>query len=184
MSEVNRVPLPEPWLRATHCDVPEVVRAVWHALELANEEVDRWCSGLTDQQVNARPANLEPLAYQLRHMSRSLDRLFTYAEGAELSATQLAHLKSELTGDATRDELVMEWKDAFHNAIRRLTALQASDLETPRGVGKKQLPSTVGGLLIHIAEHTQRHVVQMISTSKVVQRSHVHDVLSRMSQRC
>jgi uncharacterized damage-inducible protein DinB len=30
------------------------------------------------------------------------------------------------------------------------------------------LPSTVGGLLVHCAEHTQRHVGQMVTTAKVL----------------
>jgi len=35
-------------------------------------------------------------------------------------------------------------------------------------VGRAMLPSTVGGLLIHCAEHTQRHVGQAVTTAKVV----------------
>jgi hypothetical protein len=37
-----------------------------------------------------------------------------------------------------------------------------------RGVGREKLPSTVGGLLVHCAEHTQRHVGQAVTTAKVV----------------
>jgi uncharacterized damage-inducible protein DinB len=40
-------------------------------------------------------------------------------------------------------------------------------LET-RGVGRKQIPSTVLGLLFHAAEHTQRHTGQLLVTAKVV----------------
>jgi len=35
-------------------------------------------------------------------------------------------------------------------------------------VGEKHLPTTLGGLLVHIADHTQRHVGQAITTAKVV----------------
>jgi hypothetical protein len=41
-------------------------------------------------------------------------------------------------------------------------------MEEERQVGKKQLPTTVGGLLVHVADHTQRHVGQAITTSKIV----------------
>jgi uncharacterized damage-inducible protein DinB len=41
-------------------------------------------------------------------------------------------------------------------------------MEEARQVGKKQLPTTVGGLLVHVADHTQRHVGQAITTSKIV----------------
>jgi hypothetical protein len=40
--------------------------------------------------------------------------------------------------------------------------------EEPRGVGREMLLSTVGGLLVHSAEHTQRHVGQAVTTAKVV----------------
>jgi hypothetical protein len=35
-------------------------------------------------------------------------------------------------------------------------------------VGRAQLPTTVLGLLFHVAEHTQRHTGQLIATAKVV----------------
>jgi len=35
-------------------------------------------------------------------------------------------------------------------------------------VGRMRLPTTVIGLLVHIAEHTQRHVGQAISAAKLV----------------
>jgi uncharacterized damage-inducible protein DinB len=37
-------------------------------------------------------------------------------------------------------------------------------LTDPRGVGRKQLPSTVLGLLFHAAEHTMRHTGQLLVT--------------------
>jgi hypothetical protein len=46
--------------------------------------------------------------------------------------------------------------------------LGAVNLEQPRRVGRKQLPTSVGGLLVHVADHTQRHVGQAITTAKVV----------------
>jgi uncharacterized damage-inducible protein DinB len=42
------------------------------------------------------------------------------------------------------------------------------NLDEVRTVGKKQLPTTVAGLLVHIADHTQRHVGQAITTAKIV----------------
>jgi uncharacterized damage-inducible protein DinB len=48
-------------------------------------------------------------------------------------------------------------------------ALAAADLGAERVVGKKQLPTTLGGLLVHVADHTQRHVGQAITTAKVVE---------------
>lgn len=48
---------PEPWLRGTGGELPAIPRAVVHALELASEDIDRWCGGLTDEEINARPVD-------------------------------------------------------------------------------------------------------------------------------
>jgi hypothetical protein len=159
---------PEPWLRGTHSEVPAVHRAVLHALELAAEDLQRWCSGLTDLQLNSRPAQIAPVAFHLRHISRSLDRLLTYAEGGSLNKAQFAALKSELAEGATRSELFAELSTAFESSTKRIRSFSEADLETVRTVGRNQLPTTVGGLLVHIADHTQRHVGQAITTAKIV----------------
>ena len=78
--------LPEPWLRGTLAEVPAVQRAVLHALELAKEDLERWCDGLSDEELHARPGGIAPVAFHLRHIARSMDRLLTYAEGNQLSA--------------------------------------------------------------------------------------------------
>jgi hypothetical protein len=99
---------PEPWLRATLGEVPPVARAVLHALELAKEDLDKWCGTLTDAELNARPAGLPPVAFHLRHIARSVDRLLTYAEGIELTSEQIAALKSEMDPAATREQVLTE----------------------------------------------------------------------------
>ncbi len=160
---------PEPWLRGIFSDVPAVPRAVLHALELAAEDVERWCGALSDEQLNKRPADLAPVAFHIRHMARSLDRLLTYAEGAALSQNQMKALKSEMDPAAKRDELFDELSAIFATSATRIRHLANSDMETPRTVGRNKLPSTLGGLLVHIADHTQRHVGQVITTAKIVQ---------------
>jgi uncharacterized damage-inducible protein DinB len=165
MAETQR---PEPWLRGTLTDVPALHRAVLHALELAKEDLEKWCGNLSDTEVNARPGNLTPVAFHIRHIARSIDRLLTYAEGKELNHTQMDALRSELKHGAGRDELFAELAGALEEGASRVRAFDASQLEESRAVGKKRLPATLGGLLVHIAEHTQRHVGQAITTAKVV----------------
>jgi uncharacterized damage-inducible protein DinB len=160
--------LPEPWLRGTLTDVPAVQRAVLHTLELAEEDLAKWCRGLSDAEMNARPANLAPVAFHLRHISRSIDRLLTYAEGKELDEAQMDALRSELDPGTSCDELFAELARALEQGASRVQAFHASQLEESRAVGKKRLPATVGGLLVHIAEHTQRHVGQAITTAKIL----------------
>ena len=161
--------LAEPWLRGTFSDVPAVPRAVLHALELAGEDVERWCGKLSDEQLNKRPGNVAPVAFHIRHLARSLDRLLTYAEGASLNDNQMEALKSEMDPGATRHELFAEFSAALATSAKRIRPLAHSDLEAPRTVGRNTLPSTLGGLLVHIADHTQRHVGQAITTAKIVQ---------------
>ncbi len=59
--------VPEPWLRGTLTDVPPVQRAVLHALELAKEDLERWCDALIDEELNARLGEIAPIAFHIRH---------------------------------------------------------------------------------------------------------------------
>ena len=86
MSDTRR---PEPWLRGTLTDVPAVPRAVLHALELAQEDIMRWCGDLSDAELNARPEGIASVAFHVRHVARSVDRLLTYAEGKQLNDEQI-----------------------------------------------------------------------------------------------
>ncbi len=97
-----------------------------------------------------------------------MDRLLTYAEGRQLGEAQVAALKSEMDAEVGSDGLFKELDSAFARSIDRVRALASADLGEERVVGKKQLPTTLGGLLVHVAEHTQRHVGQAITTAKMV----------------
>ena len=161
-------PYIEPWLRGTHADVPAVGRAVLHAFDLALDDLTKWTEGLTDNQVHAQPLGLTSVAFHLRHIAGSTDRLLTYAEGKQLSEAQLATLKAEKLGDETLAMLLAEVEVSFSNAAERVRVLATADLDTFRGVGRKQLPTSIGGALIHVADHTQRHVGQVVTTAKVL----------------
>jgi uncharacterized damage-inducible protein DinB len=159
---------PEPWLRGTLAEVSAVQRAVMHALVLAQEDLEIWCGGFCDAELNARPADLVPIAFHLRHIARSLDRLLTYAEGRQLHDEQIAAMNTELDPRTVHKELFAELASALERSAKRIRAIDPGSLEEARSVGKKQLPTTVGGLLVHVAEHTQRHVGQAITTAKIV----------------
>ena len=161
---------PEPWLRGTLTDIDPIRRQVLHALELTAEDAARWLDPLTDAQLLDRPSNLAPVAFHLRHIARSLDRLLTYAEGNQLTSAQLAALKSELT-EGTAAEARAEFRAALATAATRIRAISPDRFADPVGVGRKQLPTTVGALLVHCADHTQRHTGQFVTTAKVVTAS-------------
>ena len=168
---MTTAPYTEPWLRGTHTDVPAAGRAVLHALELALDDLTQWTAGLTDAEVHAQPLGLTPIAFHLRHIARSTDRILTYAEGEQLSAEQLGLLKSEQSGEGKQEslaELLAEVEVAFTDAAERIRVLATANLDTPRFVGRKQLPTSIGGAMIHVADHTQRHVGQVVTTAKVL----------------
>ena len=161
-------PYTEPWLRGTHTDVSAVGRAVLHALELSLDDIRKWTDGLTDAEIHAQPLALAAVAFHIKHIARSTNRILTYAEGAQLSAEHLASMKAEQTGAETLSELLAELESAFNAAATRIRALAGANYDEPRGVGRKQLPTSMGGALIHVADHTQRHTGQVVTTAKVL----------------
>lgn len=162
------VPYVEPWLRGNYADVPAVGRAVLHALDLALDDLSKWTEGLSDAEVHSQPLGLPSVAFHLRHLARSTDRLLSYAEGKQLTAEQLAALKAEQGGEEALADLLAEVAASFSNARERVRVLAAADFDTFRGVGRKQLPTSVGGALIHVADHAQRHTGQVVTTAKVL----------------
>lgn len=160
--------LPEPWLRGSLTDVPPVQRAVLHALELAQEDLERWASDLTEEELQARPGGIAPVAFHLKHVVGSTDRLLTYAEGNSLSAEQISFMKAELEGESSRAALFDHLARHWQASAKRVRSFSPEQLSEPRTVGRQQMPTTVAGLLVHVADHTMRHVGQAITTAKVV----------------
>jgi hypothetical protein len=121
----------EPWLRGTFQELPAVHRAVLHALQLAREDLERWCASLSEGELRTRPHGLPSVAFQIRHIARSIDRLLTYAEGRPLSESQMAALGAEASEEAASNELFSELRAALDGAEERLRALAGSGLESP-----------------------------------------------------
>jgi len=168
MAQADR---PEPWLRGTLTELPVVHGAVLHALELAAEDLARWCESLGAEELNQRPGGVAPVAFHIRHIARSMDRLLTYAERRPLNEQQMAALGMEMNEDTQPEDLFRESRRAFESATRRIRAMSGEDLEAPRTVGRHAMPTRLGALLVHIADHTQRHVGQAITTAQMVRRS-------------
>ena len=163
--------LPEVWLRGPIEGVHPMVAPTLFSLQQAREDLATWTTGLSTEQIWARPYELAPLGFQLKHIAGSVERLTTYLEGKQLSAEQLAVLKQEMEGSAGIEELLAEIGRVFDRSEAVFRALSEEDLSQPRGIGRKQLPTTVIGLLVHIAEHTQRHVGAAIITAKIARGS-------------
>jgi uncharacterized damage-inducible protein DinB len=77
-------------------------------------------------------------------------------------------LKAELNQHSRAEDIFAELESGLLQAAQRIRALGPAKLEESRTVGRSELPTTLGGLLVHIADHTQRHVGQAITTAKVL----------------
>lgn len=164
-------PFVPPWLRGPVAGIIPLLQPVAHALIDADEDVQKALKGLSAEQIRRRPGNAAPLAFHVKHAMGSLDRLLTYARGESLSETQLATLAAETPMDVsalTPEQLSREFTETIERAMTQLRATREADLLMTREVGRAKLPSSVLGLLFHAAEHTARHVGQVMTTAKLV----------------
>lgn len=161
--------LPEVWLRGPIEGIPGLVQPIAHALLQAVEEVETIMDGFPGHLLWERPVGIASVGFHLQHMAGVVDRLSTYAQNQPLSEEQMTYLKSE--GKETTnssEQLIQHFRQKVHELLERLHTIDASTLTEHRSVGRKALPSTVMGLLFHSAEHTMRHVGQLLVTVKVV----------------
>jgi len=163
--------LPEVWLRGPLPAVPPLLQPVAHALLQAREEITELLADFPAARLAAQPLGLASVGFHVRHLAGVLDRTFTYARGQALSEAQLAYLAAEgqpPTHPGAVPELVQAFARQVDAALAQLQATPEATLPEWRGVGRAQLPSTVIGLLVHAAEHTTRHVGQLLVTARLV----------------
>ena len=160
----------EAWLRGPLPGVPPLLQPVAHALVQARGEVESALNAFPDGALWDRPAGVASVGFHLQHLAGVLDRLLTYARGEALSPAQLDALDAEGRPDAalTARGLVEAFGRQVDRALDQVGATDESTLLDARGVGRAQIPSTVLGLLVHAAEHTTRHVGQLLVTARVV----------------
>ena len=171
---MSALSLPEVWLRGPLPEVPPLLQPVAHALLQAREEVAEYLTDFPAAKLAERPLGLASVGFHLRHLTGVLDRTFTYARGEALSESQLAYLAAEgqpPTHPGAPAELVQAFARQVDAALTQLKNTPEPTLPEWRGVGRAQLPSTVIGLLVHAAEHTTRHVGQLLVTARVVRGS-------------
>lgn len=151
--------------------VDPVLMPVAHALVQVREELERMRPLVPFEHVWLRPGGAASIGFHVRHLAGALDRLFTYARGEQLSETQRMALKAEGNpGDppATFPDLVGDATAHIDAAMHQLRHTSRERLFDFRGVGRAQLPSNVLGLLFHAAEHSTRHIGQLITTAKIL----------------
>jgi len=161
----------EVWQRGPLPEISPLLQPVAHALLQAREEIGEYMDNFPVDLLWVRPAQMASTGFHLQHLSGVLDRVFTYARAEGLSEFQFAQLAEEGTdkpGGYTVADLVNRFNNQVDLAIQQLKNTDVATLPDFRGIGRAGLPSTVIGLLFHAAEHTMRHVGQLMVTAAVV----------------
>lgn len=163
-------PQEEYWLSGPIAGVPALLQPVAHALLQAQREISEQMDALNEYDLWEQPAGVASPGFHLQHIAGVIDRLLTYAAGNALSMAQLKDLSEEGLADEriTVEALLNRLNAQFDTAIAFLKQTDAATLTQVRTVGRKQLPTTLLGLLFHIAEHTMRHTGQLLVTVRVL----------------
>ena len=162
---------PEVWLRGPLPEFPILLQPIVFALLQAKEDVNKMMLSFPDHLLYERPGGAASPAFHLQHLTGVLDRMFTYVENLPLKEAQLKWLNEEGKPQDQHHSvsgLVALFNHQIETSLQKLQQIDTNTLTEPRGVGRQQLPSTVFGLLFHAAEHTQRHVGQLLVTVKVL----------------
>lgn len=160
----------EAWLRGPVEGVPALLQPVAHALIQARDEVHELAAELPPEALWLRPGGAASAGFHLAHLDGVLDRMLTYARGEPLGEAQLAALDAEGMPNPTLTPSILAeaFAQRVEQALAHLRRTSPHTLTEARTVGRDRLPSTVIGLLVHAAEHTTRHVGQLLVTVRVV----------------
>lgn len=165
----------EVWQRGPSPEFITVLQPIAHALLQAREEINEYMQQFPVELLWLRPANMASVGFHLQHLSGVLDRVFTYARAEKLTDFQFEQLYEEgkdSTEGYSINALVERFNKQVDLALQQLKYTDEAILGDYRGVGRTGLPSTVIGLLFHAAEHTMRHVGQLMVTAAVVKEKH------------
>jgi len=165
---------PEVWLRGPLADIPDLLQPVVHALLQAQEEITFLVQDFPDELLWERPAGVASAGFHLQHIAGVLDRLFTYARKESLLDSQLAYLKTEGNEPfpgCTATDLLKVLNNRIYSVMQQLQQTDESTLKEVRYVGRAGIPSTHLGLLFHAAEHTQRHLGQLLVTARILMQA-------------
>lgn len=159
----------EPWLRGGIEDLDPLRAALVYSFQHARDDIAEWTSRVRETELSVDFGQIASVGFQIRHIAGSVDRLMTYAAGDQLSDRQMDVMRAERQQPAlSRDGYLALLDEAFSKAEATLRALDSSQYKDIREIGRRRIPVPLGVLLVHIAEHTQRHVGQLIMTVKIV----------------
>jgi uncharacterized damage-inducible protein DinB len=158
---------PEPWLRGPLEGVHPAFQPVLFSFAQVREDLAKHTHDITHEAL-WRASKGGTLGFQLKHIAGSVDRLTTYLSGGQLTQEQLTELKNENEADATLPQLLEYINHRLSHSEQQITELNPDFLFEARSVGRRALPTSVIGLLVHLCEHTQRHLGQAITLAKML----------------
>jgi uncharacterized damage-inducible protein DinB len=142
-----------------------------HALLQSDRELKKYTEDFPKELLWAKTAGRASVGFHMNHITGVLDRMITYAKGESLTEEQFQFLKKEGAFDMNTEvtHLQEQFSAKIAEALTYFRTIPESTLTEKRTVGRKKLPSTVIGLLFHAAEHSQRHIGQLLVTVSVLQ---------------
>lgn len=66
------------------------------------------------------------------------------------------------------DVVLAAFDNQMEKAIAQLRQTDAATILDARGIGRKQIPTNVLGLIFHAAEHNMRHTGQLLVTTSML----------------
>jgi uncharacterized damage-inducible protein DinB len=170
------------WMSGPVENIPGLLQPIAHTLLQVRREVNDIMQDFPEHLLWNGLAGMASPGFHLKHIPGVMERLFTYAKQGSLSPQQLKSLSEEgkgLPGESL-DILLERLNRQVDLALSQLASTDPQDLTSLRGVGRKQLPSTVIGLLFHTAEHCMRHTGQLLVTAKALTHSGPEDSGSQL----
>ena len=140
-------------------------QALWEQFEHVNNEIFKWSDGLTDDQLNWKPAGKDTNSIGIL-MSHSMGiEIFSVAErvgGQSVNRDRSA----EFANRATRDALVQRRAEVEARLRETFDKLTTADLN--RAVRTSSGETSVIKFLIGIVSHVSGHMGQVILTRKLL----------------
>lgn len=170
MAETRENDALEYWLRGPVEGITALLQPAAHALLQSSKELHNYLRGFPEELLWEKLEGRASVGFHVQHMTGVLDRMITYAQGKTLNQTQFEYLRNE---GVPKDGLtIIELQSAFsaqvESTLQYFKGISEETLKESRTVGRKKLPSTVLGLLFHAAEHSQRHIGQLLVTASVL----------------
>ena len=121
--------LPEPWLRGPVPGLDPRLAPLVYSFQQAREDLAEHTRTLSPAQLYARPYGFGSVAFHLRHIAGSVERLMTYVTGGSLSPAQMAAMAAEKESSGpAREELLAALDAAFASAEAVLRTIDPATL--------------------------------------------------------